>query len=348
MKAGENKRAVTVGIFVAIGVVILVVGIMVLGGQQKRFIKSIRINTVFNDVGGLQVGNNVWFSGVKIGTVRKIQFYGTSQVEVTMNIEQDVQQYIRKDAQATISTDGLIGNKIVEIIGGSPRAQPVQEGDLLGAKEALDTDAMLETLQENNRNLLRVTTDVKNIVGEITKGRGVAGAMLKDDRMADRFRSTLANLESASVNAAKVSGSLSTFSAKLNNREGLANQLVSDTTVFHDLRVSSSRLRQASASAIDIADNVKQASNRLNSKNSAIGLLLNDESVNSDLKNTIHNLESSSEKLDENMKALQSNFLFRGYFRRKAKAKQKEAEAQKKAEEQKNVAASQPGETTQE
>lgn len=70
----DNKRSVTVGIFVLIGIAILVVGILTLGAQQKAFVKSIRVTSVFDDVGGLQTGNNVWFSGVKIGTVKKSIF----------------------------------------------------------------------------------------------------------------------------------------------------------------------------------------------------------------------------------------------------------------------------------
>lgn len=334
MKAAENKRAITVGIFVFIGIVILVTGIMVLGGQQKRFVKSIRVNAIFNNVGGLQAGANVWFSGVKIGTVRKIQFYGNSQVEVTMNIEESVQQYIRKDALAALSTDGLIGNKIVEIVGGSIQAGTVEDGDILHAKAALNTDEIMATLQKNNNNLLRVTTDAKNILDEVLKGKGMAGAVLRDSTLADRFKNTIANLQSASSGAAQatkslsqVSTSLNQYAGKLNTKGTLASDLVSDTVIFHDLRVSSARLRQVSSTAVDATENIKKASDKLNSSDNAIGILLNDQAVNKNLKNTIRNVESSSYKLDENLEALQHNFLLRGFFRRRAKeqAKQKGA-----------------------
>ncbi|GAB3321669.1 hypothetical protein GCM10027299_16460 [Larkinella ripae] len=336
MKAAENKRAVYVGIFVFIGIVILITGIMVLGGQQKRFVKSIRVNAIFDNVGGLQSGANVWFSGVKIGTVRKIQFYGNSQVEVTMNIEESSQQYIRKDALAALSTDGLIGNKIVEIVGGSTKAETVEDGDILHAKAALNTEEIMTTLQANNNNLLRVTSDAKKILDEVLKGKGVAGAVLRDSTLADRFKNTMANLQTASSSAAQVTRSLSTASGSLNqfatnlNRKGtLASDLVSDTTIVRDLRASTARLRTVSNTASEATDNVKRATEKLNSNNNALGSLLNDEVVNRDLKSTIHNLETSSQKLDENMEALQHNFLFRGFFRRRAKeeAKQKAATA---------------------
>jgi phospholipid/cholesterol/gamma-HCH transport system substrate-binding protein len=82
METSENKRSVIVGIFVFLGIVLFVAGIFTLAGQQKRFVKSIELNAIFDNVAGLKVGNNVWFSGVKIGTVKKIDFYGTSQVKI--------------------------------------------------------------------------------------------------------------------------------------------------------------------------------------------------------------------------------------------------------------------------
>src|SRR5688500_8239263 len=136
MKQSNNKRAVIVGIFIFLGLAILIAGVLTLGGQQNTFQKKITVKAIFDDVGGLQTGNNVWFSGVKIGTVKKITFHGTSQVEVIMNIDRKDQQYIRKDAKAKISSEGFIGNKLVMIYGGSMAAQQVADGDLLGVEKA--------------------------------------------------------------------------------------------------------------------------------------------------------------------------------------------------------------------
>ena len=249
---GDNKKGIVVGIFVALGLLILVAGILILGGQQKRFTSSIRVNAIFDDVGGLKAGNNVWFSGVKIGTVRRVFFYGTSQVEVEMNIEEKSQQYIRKDAKATISSDGLIGNKIVVIVGGTPRVEPVEDGDVLKTQAALSSDQIMETLQENNQNLLQVTKDFKELVGKIKRGKGTVGAVLTDTMLAENFRNTIKNMESASQSAARVSGSLSQFAAKMNTKGALANELVTDTTVFRSLRASAQKLRQVSDNAVGL------------------------------------------------------------------------------------------------
>src|SRR3954462_501696 len=115
MKSTKNSRAVIVGIFILLGIAILIITILTLGGQHKTFEKSVTIRAIFDDINGLQKGNNIWFSGVKIGTVKRISFFGSSQVAVDMSIEEASQQYIRKNAKARISSEGLIGNKIVVI-----------------------------------------------------------------------------------------------------------------------------------------------------------------------------------------------------------------------------------------
>ncbi|MEP7170246.1 MAG: MlaD family protein, partial [Bacteroidota bacterium] len=119
MNETSNKRPVIVGIFVFIGLIFLVAGILMVGNLHETFKKKMKIVSLFDDVNGLQTGNNIWFSGVKIGTVSSLHFYGKSQVEVSMKIETKAQQYIRKDAKVKIGTDGLIGNKILVIYGGS-------------------------------------------------------------------------------------------------------------------------------------------------------------------------------------------------------------------------------------
>lgn len=332
MSTASNKRSVVVGIFVLLGVLIFMAGVFVLGGQQKRFTKSVRIIAVFNDVAGLKAGNNVWFSGVKIGTIKRVKFFGTAQVEVDIDIEQSAQSYIRKDAQATISSDGLIGNKIVQIFGGTPKSEPVEEGDRLRTMEALSSDKVLETLQENNQNLLRVTNDFKALVGNIRRGKGTVGAVLTDSVVANNFKRAMENLQRASLNTVKVTGSVSTFAAKLNTKGSLANELVTDTTVFSRLSRSAAKLEgvansadQAVGNLNQTSANVNRASEKLNNTNSPLGVLLTDEETATNLRTTLRNLNRGTALLNEDLKAAQGNILLRGYFKKRAKeeAKQK-------------------------
>jgi phospholipid/cholesterol/gamma-HCH transport system substrate-binding protein len=331
MSTAENKRRVTVGVFVSLAIVIFVVGVFTLAGKQKKFIKSIEVKTTFDDVAGLRPGNNVWLSGVKIGTVKSISFSGNSQVEILMNIEQSAQPFIRKDAHAKISSESLIGNKNVVIEGGTSGAPSVQDGDMLQAQKLLSTEDMMATLQENNKNLLDITNDFKLLSAKISRGEGPMGMLLTDSTMANNFRSVVAGLQKTSENTARASGALSQFTAKLNNKDGLANQLLTDTVVFRSLKTSVADLQQTTASAAATTDNLKQATDKLETNDNALGLLLNDEKFASRLRNTMGNLETGSRRLDENMEALQHNFLLRGFFKKKAREKER---ARQKAQEQ--------------
>ena len=332
MSTTSNKRSVIVGVFILIGIVILIVGVLTLGGQRKSFVKSISVDAIFDDVGGLQKGNNVWFSGVKIGTVKKINFSGDSKVEISMNIDNASKEYIHKDARARISTDGLIGNKIIVIYGGTTKTESIEDGDKLVADKPLNTDEMMATLQENNKNLIGITGDFKIIGKRLVDGKGTIGALLADSVMSQKLNLTMenlhaisVNLKAASQNSNNVVKSFSDYASKLKTPGSLANELVTDTMVFSNLKSVVAQLQQAANDANAVTTNLKQASGQLNNKNTPLGVLLNDDQTASQLKSTMRNLETSTQKLDENMEALQHNFLLRGFFRRQAKDEKKRA-----------------------
>jgi len=327
MSTIKNNRPVIVGIFILIGLAILVVTIFTLGGQKKTFVKSFTIHAVFNDVGGLLKGGNVWFSGVKIGTVKKISFHGSSQVEVTMSIEDEAQPHIYKDAMAKIGSDGLIGNKIVVIYGGDSTLPHVVTNDFLQVTAALSTDDMLTTLQDNNKNLLEITKDFKSISKKIDSGKGVLATLLNDPAMANKLNSTVQDLQATVSNFKTVSlasktvlANLESFSNKINKPGNSINDLVGDTIFFANIKGTLSQLEKSADAVAAFAANLKTVSERLNQKDNIAGVLLNDPSAASSITNTLKNLETSSQKLDENLEALQHNFLLRKFFRKKEKA----------------------------
>lgn len=319
----NNKKAVTVGIFVFLGLLILLIGVLTLGGQKNTFEKKITVKAIFDDVGGLQTGNNVWFSGVKIGTVKKMTFHGGSQVEVIMSIEEKARQYIRKNAKAKISSEGFIGNKLVVIYGGTMQSPAIEDDDALGVEKAASTDEMMATLQENNKNLLDITGSFKIISKRLSDGQGSIGKLLKDETLANNLEASVIGLKQASVNAEQLTANLSDYASRLQSKGSLTNDLITDTVVFNRLRATVAQLQQVSRTANEITNNVKEVSDKLAATNSPAGVLLNDPKAAADLKSTLANLNSGTEKLDENMEALQHNFLLRGFFKKKEKAEAK-------------------------
>lgn len=333
METPTRKRSVTVGLFVVIGILIFVIGVLTIGSMKKAFSTNIHVSTVFDDVNGLKLGNNVWYSGVKIGTVKSIKFMGNSKVEVVLNIEEKSQEFIRKDAKAKVSTDGLIGNKIIVIYGGSQKVASIEDGDVLAVEKIESTEEMIAVLSENNKNLLSITSAFKTISKNILEGKGTVGMILNDERLYQDLSQTLSGLKKASDNAQQLSASLSTYTAKLNQKGGLANDLATDTVIMRDMRATISKLNETVVSANKMVgtangmvDNFKAASDDIRSNTkSPIGVLLHDEQTAENLRGTLKNLNTSTEKLDENMQALRSNFLFRKYFRKKAKEESKQA-----------------------
>lgn len=327
MKSLKNNRPVIVGIFVFLALVILVVTIFTLGGQKKTFVKSFTINAIFTDVGGLLKGGNIWLLGVKVGTVKKISFYGNSQVLVTMSIEQSAQSQIHKDAMAKIGSDGLIGNKIIIIYGGTAAAPNIAKDDYLAVEKALSTDDMLATLQANNKNLLEITNDFKSISKKIDSGKGTLATLLNDSAIANKLRttvdnlqSTVANFKTASVSSKNVLYNLQNFSGKLNTPGNSMHDLVNDTIAYNNIKATLSQLENAAKAVSKFTANLETVSNRLNEKDNAVGVLLNDSAAAASLKITLKNLESGSQKLDEDLEALQHNFLLKGFFKKKEKA----------------------------
>jgi phospholipid/cholesterol/gamma-HCH transport system substrate-binding protein len=321
MDTQENRKAITVGIFLALGVAIFLVGVFTLGGQQKSFEKSIHISAVFDDVSGLKKGNDVWFSGVKVGTISDVKFVGISQVDVKMRIDEKSQPYIHTNSAVHIGSDGLIGNKLIVIDGGSPQAPVVAEGDTLHAEKALSTDDMLKVLQKNNINLLAITTDFKTLTHNILQGKGTVGALLADSSMGMQLKASMRNLQAATASAAQLAVQLNQFGNKMNTKGGLADRILTDTITFNRIKAAAAQLQQAANNASILTNNLNKASNKLNTTDNAIGVLLNDPKGAVQVQTTLNNLQASSIKLNEDLEAVQHNFLLKGFFKKKAKAK---------------------------
>ncbi|RZK14941.1 MAG: MCE family protein, partial [Pedobacter sp.] len=236
-----------------------------------------------------------------------------------LSIEEDMHKYIHKDAGASIGADGLIGNKIVVLTGGNPKFPFVEDGDVLKVNSSLSTDDIMKTLQVNNKNLVDVTGDFKVLARNLVEGKGAAGALLSDEQLAMNFKTMVSNLNRITLSTAQTAQDLNTFGKTLNSKDGLVNKMMTDTAVFAKLERSATSLQQTAKSASLMAANLEKASGKLNTSDNAAGLLLNDAKTAEQVKSIMTNLEKGSKKLDEDLEALQSNFLFRGFFKKRAR-----------------------------
>ncbi len=333
MRPTGNRRAIIVGIFIFLGIAIFIWTVLTLGSQKNTFEKSVAIKTFFQNVNGLQKGNNIWFSGVKVGTIEDVKLIGNGKVEVDMNINKQSVDYIHNNAKAKLSTDGLIGNKIIEIYGGTSQAPAITSGDILNNEEMLNTDAMMATLSKNNDNLLAITNNFKLISSKMAEGKGSIGKLLNDETFADELNKTVVTLNHVSSNLEKLTANVDNYTSKLNDTGNLANDLVTDTVIFSKLRSTVSQLQQVSAKSKEIMSSLQDAATTVNdglkNTNAPAGMLLGDEKTAEGLKSTMQNLQSASIKLNDDLEAVQHNFLLRGFFRKKAKVEKANSDTSK-------------------
>jgi len=333
MNPSPNRQAVVVGLFVVAALAILAGGILAVGNIRDTFSRKITISAVFPEVNGLQAGDNIWFSGLKVGTVKSLAFSDGSEVAVEMKIDELVTAYIHADALAKVSSDGLIGNRIVVIYGGTPEAAQLADGAVLGIGETVSTEEVMAMLQENNSNLLEITADLKGVVHKVALGEGTVGKLLGEDALYTDASATIATLKDASAQAQDAIGDLKTFAGDLNRPGGLAHELVTDRTTLPELKATihntSANLDRVGDKAVSLVDGV-QAS--LNDAGTPVGALLHDAELRGDLKTTLENLDKSSALLAVDLQAVQHNFLFRPFFRKQERAAEKAKKEAEKAQ----------------
>lgn len=285
----NKKRTAIVGIFIMVGLLFFLGGILTIGNLHSTFSKKMTIFSIFDNVNGLVAGNNIWFSGVKIGTVKSTEFFSKSEVKVVMNINIESREYIRKDAKVKISTDGFIGNKIMVIYGGTAAARAIEQDDALTNEVMLSTDDIMATFQQNNQNILALTQKLKN-------GEGTIGKLLNSDSLynsvtisANSLQITANSLQLAAANARGFVASLSDFGTKLNQKGNLANELVTDKEVFHSVKTSVAKLEQTVAKLQNFANDFTQ---KLNKEGTLVNELVTDTLVFNSLKASVFQIKS--------------------------------------------------------
>ncbi len=322
MRNIKGLNALLTGIFVIAGIAILLIGVFIIGGKDKSFKKSVTANAVFADVNGLAKGSNVWYEGVKIGVIKKVSFVENG-VLVNFSIEEDVQQRIRKDTKVKLGSDGLIGNKLLVLYGGTKTSPEIISGDVLQVENGVGTEEMMATLQGNNKNLLEITENLKVVSKALAEGKGTIGKLLNDPTLNNTLQAAMTSLNHAGENAQVLTANLSDFSKKINHKGYFLNDITTDTQIIASLHNTVAQLNEVSKSANAMIGNLNTTTARLTSDKSAVGVLLNNETAAANIQSTLSNLQAGSKKLDENMEALQHNFLLRGFFRKRDKAEEK-------------------------
>ncbi|MFD0863784.1 MlaD family protein [Sungkyunkwania multivorans] len=323
MMTKSTSKKIQLGIFVVLASVFLVIAAYMIGNNQDMFSKTFSINTVFSNVNGLQIGNNVRFSGINVGTVKAIEMENDTTIRVRMSIEEKMQSHIKKDAIATIGSDGLVGNMIINIIPGKDSEESIQAGDEIVSYSRIGTEDMLSTLSVTNENAAILTADLLKVTQSLTRGKGTMGRLLNDTVMANDLQQTILNLKHASSEANSAIKELNDIIKEINFKESIAGVLLSDSITGEKVQSIVSNLETSSVEIDKMSKSLNSIVTDMKDGHGAVNYLSKDTTLVGQLGRTMQNIEEGTARFNENMEALKHNFLFRRYFRKLEKEQKK-------------------------
>lgn len=227
------------GMFVILGLVLFVFTIYFVGRQKNLFGSTFHLRSQFKTVSGLKEGNNVRFSGINIGTVNDIELITDTSVMVDLLIKKEVQQFIKKDATATIGSDGLMGDKVLTISPGNDNAVHVKNNDLIVSKSAIEVEDIMRSLKTSVDNAGIITAQLAQLTFKMNNGNGVLSRLISDDQLSNSLKNTLTNLQTSS-------NEFALFTTKMNNGKGALSKLVGNESLGNKLDSTMSNLQSGS------------------------------------------------------------------------------------------------------
>lgn len=320
-QSGNNAK---LGAFVLAALVLTIIGFYMIGKNRSLFGANFELRARFSNLNGLNKGNNVWYAGIQAGTVKTIKIVNDTTIEISMLIDESLKPFIRKNAIVSISTEGLMGNKIVQITPVRGNVLTVADGDFLNVRKGIIIDEMLQTLSQTNENILQISAGLKSSVSQLNKSE--IWEVLGDKQTETKLRSTLTNINQASIRANQVAENINHMVYRARAGKGAAGMVMTDTAFASGLNNIVMKLSAASNQADELTSQLNEMAASINSDmNGGTGLLnvlLKDTVLLKKLNASLTNIEKGTEGFNQNMEALKHNFLFRGYFKKLEKEKQ--------------------------
>ena len=335
-----KTNSLKLGIFVTVAFILFIYALLRVSEGFDLFGNTITVYATFEDVKGLKVGNNVRFSGIGIGEVKAITIENDTTLKVQMELDATVQQFLRKNATIDISTDGLVGNMLVTLGPGEGTADLIEEDDVLVSHPKAEIGEMLDELSNTNLKIAAIADNLLEATTRLNQGQGALGAMLNDQALANNLLATSESLRESTRSLNRASQDVSQILAGISRGEGNLGYLLKEEGVEEEiarlgdnldtlLRVKTEYIFQdlqaTSAKLLASSEKVELMMERLTQEDGVLRALTMDTLAANNLRATLANLEEGTETFAVNMQALQSNWFFRGYFKRQAKRAKKEA-----------------------
>lgn len=294
----DIRKKVITGIFIIAGLALFLIATFIIGSKTNMFKSTFELNTIFQNVAGIKEGNTVTFAGINVGTVDMVKIETSNKVVVMMTIDSKMKGFIKKDSKVAITSEGLVGNKVVSITSGNDNGVPVENGDYLESVKPIGVEDIIKDLKATTENVNTLTKSLSNIVDSVSQGQGTIGQLINNASLFNSVDSTFRNFATSTQKVDMILAKVSTTVDQV-------------TANFNEL----------SKGVNDITTNIAMVTQKINSSQSLVGTLLTDTVFANNLKMVIQNSSEATAKLEDgafsfaqNMEALKHNFLFKGYF----------------------------------
>ncbi len=274
----KRQQNIRLGMYIAGGVALFILIIYLIGSKQNMFSTNVKITTVFKDVVGLREGANVRFTGIDVGAVSKLTIMTDSSVLVEMAIDKKVTPYIKKNSIATIGSQGLMGNKLIILLPGSPDQESIDQGDNLPSVPPIEADDILREVKTSSERISVVSGNLIDITNKMNRGEGIFGKIFTDTTFA--------------ANLAKTSHNLRVLSDGINRGEGFMGKLLADPAFAADLDSTARYIAEISLNLEGITDKVNQGEG-------IFGKLFTDTAFAVNVYEASMNLSASTRNLEE-------------------------------------------------
>ncbi|MBX2957864.1 MAG: MCE family protein [Cyclobacteriaceae bacterium] len=319
----STSTTIRLGIFVTLGVLIFTVAVYLIGQKQHMFSETFQIAAHFNNVNGLQPGNNVRLSGINVGAVTEVNFLNDSVIEVKMRIKESIRMHIKQNSIASIGTDGLMGNVIVNIAPGKGFSRSVKNNELIQTYSRIKTDDILNTLNVTNDNAAMLTHNLLEITQHIKSGKGTFSAVLYDSVLEREVLLTIKNLRLSAEKTNSLLQELNTITKQVKEGRGTIGSLLNDTLLEDQVRTTLVGLQKTGNNLQAVSDSLQTLLMDIKEGDGTLPVLLYDTAVASNVKHSLRSIEEGTASFNENMEALKHSMFFKKYFKEQEKQKKK-------------------------
>lgn len=317
-----NKN-IKLGVFVVAGIIIFIGAVYYIGSQRNLFGNTVQITAHFKNVGGLQLGNNVRYSGINIGTVESISIVSDTKIRVVMRVEKDASLFIKEDADVSIGSEGLMGSKVISISSGSVDANNIGVEAELSSIEPVEIDQILAELEKTAKHAQGIMINLEEITMQVRKGEGTIGRLLTDPELVNNFDNMINAYYRTGQNAELFTANLANVSNSLQNGKGTLGMLLTDSIMANQFRNTLDSLETTLGNTSQTTQNLMEFSNMLKNEKGTIGKLLTDTVMAQQVETSINNINRGTQDLEETVQKVNNSWLL-NLFGGKDKDKKKD------------------------